>query len=519
MTEDAPARRRAGGRAARKAMRADPSARPVPTAPGQIGGAYKPLSDTDVTRVADAAFDVLEHIGMGETPQSLIDLAVARGAILDEHGRVRFPRAFVEDVIDGAARDFVLHGRDPKHDIEVTGTKVHYGTGGAAVRTLDFDTGIYRPSTLNDLYDFARLADSLENVAWFTRCVVATDLEDNYELDVNTAYATACGTTKHIGTSFFLGEYVDPVIQMFDAIGGGEGTFAKRPFCKVHISPVISPLRYGEDAVDVAFEAIKANMPINVIIAAQSGATAPAPPATMLVHTVAETLAGLILTNLIKPGHPTVFSNWPFVIDLRTGAFSGSGGEISVLNAGAAQMANHFGLPSGVAASMADSKVPDAQAGYEKAISLLATGLAGANMIYESAGMFASLLGASFEGMVIDNEIIGVAQRVVRGFEVTDELIALDVIRDAVFGAGHFLGHDQTIAAMERDYYYPDLADRESPDAWAEQGSTDMRERARVKTADVLATHFPNYVDAAVDAEIRARFPIRLQEVRMRRPG
>ena len=346
--------------------------------------------------------------------------------------------------------------------------------------------------------------------------MVATDLEDNFELDINTAYTIAAGTTKHIGTSFFVGEYVKPAIDMFDKIGGGEGTFAKRPFCKAHISPVISPLRYGEDAVDVTQEAIKANMPINVIIAAQSGATAPAPLATMLVHTVAETLAGLIMVSLLKPGHPTVFSNWPFVIDLRTGAFSGSGGEISVLNAGAAQMANYYDLPSGVAASMSDSKVPDAQAGYEKAISLLSTGLAGANLVYESAGMFASLLGASFEGMVIDNDIIGVAHRVVRGFEVTDDLIALDVIRDAVFGAGHFLGHDQTIAAMERDYYYPELSDRNSPDAWAETGSTDMRDRARIKTQNLLDTHYPMYIDPIVDAAIRERWPIRLSPERLR---
>ena len=136
----------------------------------------------------------------------------------------------------------------------------------------------------------------------------------------------------------------------------------------------------------------------------------PAPLAGMLVHSLAETLAGLILVNLFAPGHPVVFSNWPFVIDLRTGGFSGSGGEISLLNAAAAQMAHHYDLPAGVAASMADAKIPDAQAGYEKAISTLATGLAGANLIYESAGMFASLMGASFEGFVIDAAVEALLQ-------------------------------------------------------------------------------------------------------------
>ena len=172
----------------------------------------------------------------------------------------------------------------------------------------------------------------------------------------------------------------------------------------------------------MALAAIDVGMPINAIIAAQAGATAPAPPGSMLVQTVAETLAGLIMVNLFAPGYPVIFSNWPFVSDLRTGAFSGSGGEISVLNAAAAQMAHFYDLPAGVSASMADSKVPDAQAGYEKGISTLAAGLSGANLVYESAGMFASLLGASFEGMVIDDEMLSNVLRAVRGMRSTTKL-------------------------------------------------------------------------------------------------
>ena len=156
---------------------------------------------------------------------------------------------------------------------------------------------------------------------------------------------------------------------------GGEGSFAKRPCCKVHISPIISPLKYGEDAFDVAIEAIKHNMTVNAIIAAQSGATAPAPLAGMLAQTTAETMAALMMVHFIKPGHPMIFSNWPFVVDLRTGSFSGSGGEIAVLNAGAAQISNALGLVSGVASSMADAKAVDAQMGMEKGTSSLAAAL------------------------------------------------------------------------------------------------------------------------------------------------
>ena len=273
----------------------------------------------------------------------------------------------------------------------------------------------------------------------------------------------------------------------------------------------------AEDAISVALAAIDVGMPINEIIAAQSGATGPAPPAAMLVQSLAETLAGLIMVNIFAPGHPTIFSNWPFVIDLRTGAFAGSGGEISVLNAAAAQMSGFYGLPGGVSASMADAKRPGAQAGMEKAISSLAAGLAGGNMIYESAGMFASLLGASFEGMVIDNEMLGMVHRVIRGIEVSEETMGLSVIEDVVFGAGHFLGHDQTIASMQRDYLYPDLAGRENTDAWEEIGGEGMSDRARTRVREILDIPDPGYIDAAADAKIRERFKIHLPSERMGR--
>ncbi|MGI9412650.1 MAG: trimethylamine methyltransferase family protein [Hyphomicrobiales bacterium] len=517
ITQAPETKRRQGGRKARKAQRAaGVSADLAPVRPGFESGRYKPLQQADVEAIHRAALTVLDEIGMGEVPQVVRERALARGCRVTETGRVLFPRAFVEDIVAGAARRFVLHGRAPEHDIEVGGERVYYGTGGAAVQVLDMATADYRPATLADLYDFARLADRLDNVCWFTRCVVATDVPDPYDLDINTAYAIAAGTSKHIGTSFFAGKNVAPVIAMFDTIAGREGAFRARPFCKVHISPVVSPLRYGADAVDVMLAAIEHRMPINSIIAAQSGATAPAPLAGMLVQSLAETLAGLVLVNMFEPGYPVIFSNWPFVVDLRTGAFSGSGGEIALLNAAAAQMANFYDLPGGVSASMSDSKIPDVQAGVEKAVSTLATGLAGGNLIYESAGMFASLLGASFEGFVIDNEMLSLVQRVIRGIEVTEETIGLEVIRDVVSGAGHFLGHEQTIGAMERDYYYPSLADRATPQVWMEQGGSDMWQRARDKAGAILAEHHPGYIPAAADTAIRDRFNILLPRERMR---
>ncbi len=494
------------GRKARHERRAAPPPNPAP--PGQRGGQYAPLSAPEIRAIYDTALRLLAELGLGEVPERLQHDLTAAGAEMGEDGRARFPVALVEDAIAKAAKRFTFHGRDEARSIEVGGDAVHFGTGGAAVQTLDMGTGLYRPSTLRDLHDFTRLQDTLTNVSWFTRCCVATDVPDVFEMDVNTAYALIRNTTKPVATAFTVAENVAPIVHMLDIAAGGEGAFSRRPFLKAHISPIISPMRFGEDAVDVVYECIAHNIPMSCITAAQSGATAPATLAGFLAQSLAETLASLVMVHAISPGFPMIFSNWPLVIDLRTGAFAGGGGEIAVMNAASAQISNWLGLPSGVACSMTDAKAIDAQYGAEKGLTAMAAGLAGGNLIYESSGMTASLLGASFEAFVLDDEMHGAIYRALRGVEVNAETLGFEAICQAVLGEGHFLGSAQTYAAMERDYVYPTLADREQPITWEENGARDIWAVAREKAQQILAAHHPSYLDTGQDAEIRAAFPI-----------
>ncbi|WP_425092634.1 trimethylamine methyltransferase family protein [Tropicimonas sp. S265A] len=500
-------REKRGGREGRLAQRAaKPKVNPCP--PGQTGGAYKPLTEADLDRIYDTALRLLETLGMGDVPERLHRDLLDVGATDNGAGRVLFPAALVGEAIDQAAKTFVLHGRDERRSIKVGGSSVHFGTGGAAVQTLDLETQLYRPSTLEDLHDFTRLQDTLANVSWYTRCCVATDVEDNFDLDVNTVYALLRNTTKPVATSFTLADHIAPIIQILDIAAGGTGAFAERPFLKAHISPVISPMRYGSDAVDVVYGCIDHNIPISCITAAQAGATAPATLAGFLAQSLAETLASLVMVHAIRPGFPMVFSNWPLVIDLRTGAFSGGSGETAVLNAASAQLSNWLGLPSGVACSMTDAKAIDAQYGMEKGLTSLAAALAGGNLIYESSGMTASLLGASFEAFVLDDEMHSHTYRALRGIEVDEEHLGYGAICEAVLGEGHFLGGRHTLSAMERDYFYPVLADRDDPRTWMQNGARDAAEVARARARDILANHHPVYLTDAQDQAIRARFNI-----------
>ena len=172
-----------------------------------------------------------------------------------------------------------------------------------------------------------------------------------------------------------------------------------------------------------------------------------------------------VYVNSIAPGHPAVFGTWPFVSDLRTGAMSGGSAEQALLTAGCAQMHRFYGLPGGAAAGITDAKLPDMQAGWEQAITNVLAGLSGLNMVYESVGMHASLMGFCPEGMVLGNDILGQALRCVRGIDVTEDAVSLDAMKAVCLdgGPGHYLGTDQTLALMQTEYLYPDVANRMSP--------------------------------------------------------
>ncbi|RME14977.1 MAG: methyltransferase [Alphaproteobacteria bacterium] len=488
MSETKARGRRGGGRAARVAARAAPIEENLrPIRPGLPGGLYKPLSEEAVAQIYEAALDALEQIGMAKTPPTGVEILTRAGCTLGGDGRVRFPRALVEEMLAKAAKSVTLYGREPRFDLELSGTRVHYGTAGAAVHVVDIDTGEYRDSTTQDLYDAARIVQQLDNIHFFQRPMVCRDIADNYDLDINTIYACCAGTTKHVGVSFVEPAHMEGCLKLIHEIAGGEEAFRARPFLSNTNCFVVPPMTFAEDSCRVMEICVEAGMPVLLLSAGQAGATAPAPLATAVVQAVAECLAGVVYVNAIRPGAPAVFGTWPFVSDLRTGAMSGGSGEQALLTAACAQMHHFLGLPGGAAAGMSDSKLPDMQAGWEQAISNVMAGLAGLNMVYEAVGMHASLLGFCFESLVLGNDMLGQVQRCVRGIDVTEESLSIEVMKQVCLdGPGHYLGSDQTLRLMQSEYVYPDIANRMSPKEWAEVGRPALLDTARDRIRKIL---------------------------------
>ena len=218
-------------------MRAAPLAEDVrPIRAGLEGGRYKPLVQADLERVHAAVLDLLERVGFANAIPSCIGALTRAGATLGDDGRLRFPRGLVEATIRDAARNFTLHGQDPRHDMLISGSRVHYGTAGAAVHVVDVEKREYRESLLQDIYDAARIVEVMENIHFFQRPMVPRDVPDPLAMDFNTLYACVSGTTKHVGTSFTVRENVAPALEMLYAIAG-----AVAPACPADSSRIGMP--------------------------------------------------------------------------------------------------------------------------------------------------------------------------------------------------------------------------------------------------------------------------------------
>ncbi len=496
--------------ARRSKIRTATTVAPAPSLAAR-GGTYRPIAKADAQAIAEAAIDMLCDIGVSAAPPSVIDLIVAAGGHHDGT-RLRYGRAHVHDSLRSCVKEFALCGQTPRHDLTVGGNHVHVGTGGAAPNILDPTSGDYRPSTLCDLHDAARLADALPHLQFFARSLVAGDVVPLSAFDLNTAYAALRGTSKHVITQVTHPDHLPEIAELCHAIAGSEAAFRARPFVSLNINHVVPPLRLHDQSCEVMIAAVRAGFPVHCNVFGQLGASSPVTLAGSVAQTLAEALAGLALVHAADPAAKATLGPRPMITDLRTGGFSGGSGEQALATAMAVQVLRLWGVPSTVIAGATDSKLPDVQAGYEKALTVNTALQAGANLITQAAGTQAGLMGISFEACVIDNDMLGAVLRANIPPEVTAETLARSMVAEVVAGEGHFLGRAETYDRMRSDFLYPQVADRRSIEEWRDTGRQGINDAARAEADRLLQSHFPDHLEPALRAALHVRFDLRLAD-------
>lgn len=503
-------KRRRQGSAAAQSRATHPSMR------GAIGGQYQPFSADDLPCIDQAVRSILSDVGMAGSPDIVIEHVTAAGGSLDANRRLHFSPELIEKALNGLPRNFPLCGQHPAYDMQLGRARVHAGSGGAAPLILDLDSGRYRDSTLRDLYDAARLVDSLDNIHFFSRSLVAGDMPDMKTLDINTTYACLAGTQKHVFAAASAATHVEEIAAMCYTIAGSREAFLARPFLSLNCNLTVPPLRFDAESCEIAAEAVRFGIPLHANTFGQMGASSPVTMAGSIAQTIAETLSGMIFAWLLNPEAKVIFGTRPMLTDLRTGAMSGGSAEGAVATAASVQMANYYRLPNSVIAGATDSKIADAQSGYEKNLTVTLAAQAGCNLITQASGMQASLMGCALESYVIDNDMLGIIMKSLTKIEVSAETLALKAIEEVAQGEGHFLGRTETLERMQTDFIYPQIGDRRSIKEWQTDGSKDIRQVAIEHTREILQAHYPQHISAALDAELRNRFDIRLPEVMMK---
>ncbi|MGE5257454.1 MAG: trimethylamine methyltransferase family protein [Hyphomicrobiales bacterium] len=476
---------------------------------GLAGGQYKPLSDTDIKTIHEAALALLEKTGF--TYESGLDdtlrMLETAGARVDRAAaRIRFPRKLVREHISKAPRQIVLYSRTGKDDLDLTDHKVFLGTGGAAIRVIDLETGEYRPSTLRDLYLLARLVDKLEHIHFFLRPCIPTDIPEA-AYDVNMFYACLRGTGKHVMSGVNNIEGFHQVLDLASTLAGGRDKLIAQPFISIITSFAISPLKLCTASTRIMQEANRNGIPVALSCAPMAGSTAPITMAANLVQIHAEQLAGILICQLTQPGAQVLYGGIPGRANLNTMGYLGGSVECGMMNAAIHQMAHHIGVPNYNSSALTDSKLPDEQAAWEKGLTTLLAAMGGSNFVHHAAGMIESMIAVAYEQYVIDDEITGMSCKVLKGIDVDPEHLALEVIEEVGPG-GNFMTHPHTLKHMRSEYFSGNgVTDRKSRSKWEQDGRLTARERARQIAKKILAAPESSYLPESLDRAIRQKYP------------
>ncbi len=474
---------------------------------GLQGGQYRPLTDSDVEQINRTVMRVFSEVGVQVNHDQALEIFKKAGAKVESGSRiVKFEEAMVMDLVKQAPSMITLCGREPDGslDLEIGGTRVYLGTGGTALNVQDPGADDNRRSQVRDIMNMARLVNELENIHFYMLNIFPHDV-DREDIDVNRFGAALNRTKKHIMGGVYTVEGIRNVIKMAEMIAGSPEALRQRPFISM-VACIISPFKLDEEYGKLAIEAAQNNIPLVVPAEPLCGATAPITLAGNVVVDCVDTLTGVMLAQLVNPGTPVLFGCISSITDLRDMKYLAGSVEMGLLNAAASQMAQFYQLPIYATAGMSDSKVLDAQAGYESAISSLLVALAGGNFIHDAAGFLEFCMTASFDKLVMDNEIIGMVMRAVEGIRVDETTLAFDEIQK-VGPAGHFVSSRHTRRHMRNEQFMPRLSDRENRDVWTAAGSKDAHQRATEFSRSVLNAELVSQIEADVRQQIIKEIP------------
>lgn len=462
------------------------------------------LTQEQVERVHSASLEILAEVGLLVRNQRARQIFAAHGAQVDHQTEiVKLPPQVVEHYQQMFPPTFTFYGREPRYDRTIPGDSPLILTGSSAPNIIDPVTGSERRARSDDLARIAHLINELPGYDVFSISTLADDAPKG-QFSLSRFYPSIKNTVKPVRANTPPAEAED-MLRLVYQVAGGEAAFRERPFVTFHYCPVVSPLTMDFDSTELLIFFAERNLPSYFSIVPNAGLTSPLTMPATLAQCNAEFLAAATLTQMIQPGKAMIYSTLPTVADMRSGAYSPGAIETGMLHMACAQMARFYNISAGGYIGLTNSKINDAQSGYESGMSVVAGYLGGVD-IYNMGGLLDALMAFDFAKAVIDGEIALMLKRIRRGFEFSEAELALDQIAEVGPG-GMFAGTEHTLERMRATMYLADIADRDPRAQWQERGGLDAHARALRKAKEILTRANLALLPPEVDARIRAEFP------------
>lgn len=435
-----------------------------------------------------ASLEILRDVGVKVELEEATQIFAGAGCMVEKHGDysiVKIPSYVVEDCLRWAPSSIVFYGREQKDDYAVDGKRTGVSPFGENVQVIDRQSRKVRRSVKQDLAQATLLCDYYDLVPMVERSMCSGDQIPGAQT-LHNFEAMVTNTSKHLLLSFGMADSAKKILAMAHAVAGSKEAFEKRPFVTAFVCPT-SPLVLGKQCCEGTITAARGGAGVAIIPMALSGATAPATLAGTLVQHNAEVLSTLVLAQLTRKGTPTMYCTCSTIMDLRFTVAAVGAPEWGMLSAALARVAQYYKLPFWGNGGQTDSKLVDAQAGYESSLTMLLTTLSGANITY-GAGCLESGLTFDFAKFILDIENFSRVSKVIAGIDLSDESLALDIIKEVGPG-GEFMTHPHTFKHM-REMSMSTIFDRRNREVWMDlTGGKDVTERAYVEAERILKVH------------------------------
>ena len=454
------------------------------------------LTAEQVEKIHSVSLEILERVGVVVPHEELLRRFDDAGAKVDRNSeRVRIPPEVVMSLLAQAGRQFTIYGRDASLKAEFGKGARNYNSIAGEASWVEEPGGERRYATLEDVRTASRFADALDSIN------IVGAMADPHELPVEwRSVAVAAdmirSTTKPVTFWFHDRKSARFIVEMLIALRGDEKRAAEFPLCYPFLEP-ISPLRFPFDGIDLLFETARLNLPVPIGPMAQMGVSAPGTVAGTLAQENAEILAGVCITQLVRPGMPVCYGGICHAFDMATTQMIFSGPEQAIFGVAMTQMGKRYGLPVYINVGLTDSKRPDAQAGLEAGVTLALGAAAGAD-IFGHLGISGVDQAASLDMLVLQDEVIAYVESTMREIDFTDEAFGLGEIEDAGPG-GTFIDRLHTAEHFRKELWFPKLLDRKYYQAWLDGGAASTEERCRERTKEILLKHEPVPVPADLD--------------------